>query len=81
MSLGPTAVPKEQVTGKVLPGMAKTGQSPRKAQSFSVSKVADMTTTLRGAQRPLVALSGSEKSFFKRPRRISCNKSIDVMRA
>lgn len=70
MSLGPTAKPNVQVTGKVLPGMVKTGQSPRKAESLSVSKVADITTTFKGKGLPLVAL---EKSFFSKPRRISCN--------
>lgn len=72
-SLGPTAEPNEQETGKVRPGMVKTGQSPRKDESLSVSRVADMTTTLRGTERPLVLLSGSKKSFFRRPRRMSCN--------
>ena len=72
MSLGPTAVPNVQVTGKVLPGIAKTGQPPRKAESLSVSKVADITTTFRGKDRPLVDLAGSENIFFNKPRRISC---------
>lgn len=74
MSLGPTAEPNLQVTGKVLPGIVKTGQLPRKAESLSVSKVADITTTLSGPDRLLVLLSGLEKVFFSRPRRISCNK-------
>lgn len=81
MSLGPTAEPKEQETGKVRPGMVKTGQSPRKDDSLSVSRVADMTTTLRGTERPLLLLSGSEKSFFKRPRRMSCNRVHEVKTA
>lgn len=79
MSLGPTAEPNVQVTGKVLPGIVKTGQLPRKADSFSVSKVADITTTFKGRARPSVAFAGLEKIFFNRPRRISCNKSTYSM--
>lgn len=68
-----------QVTGKVLPGIVKTGQSLRKAESLSVSKVADITTTFKGRGRPLEASAGLEKIFFNRPRRISCNKSTHSM--
>lgn len=75
VSLGPTAVPNVQVTGKVLPGMVKTGQSPRNAESLSLSKVADITTTFKGTGRRLAVLSGLEKIFFNRPRRISYNKT------
>ena len=73
MSFGPTAKPNAQVTGYILPGMAKTGQLSRKAESLSDSKVADITTTFRGKVRPLVAFDGLEKTFFSKPRRISCD--------
>lgn len=55
VSLGPTAEPKVQVTGKVLPGIVRTQQSPRKAESLSVSIVADMMTTFNGIDRPVLA--------------------------
>lgn len=74
MSLGPTANPNVEVTGKVLPGIVKTGQSPRKDESLSVSKVADITTTFKGKDLPSAALPGLENIFFNRPRRISCKK-------
>lgn len=74
VSLGPTAEPNVQVTGKVLPGIVNTGQLPRKAESLSLSNVADITTTFKGRERPFDAFAGLENFFFNKPRRMSCDK-------
>lgn len=61
-------------TGKTLPGISKTGQLLKKEESLSVSNVADITTTLRGKDRPFMPSRGLEKTFFNKPKRMSCNE-------
>lgn len=78
-SLGPTAKPNVQSTGYVLPGIEKTGQLPRNAESLSDSNVADITTTFSGKERPF---SGLDKIFFfNKPRRMSCGKHRHTVKA